>query len=389
MTDDAVTVARRDALRESVEHLHSLVTPMDDSQLEAPAYPSQWRIADVLSHIGSAAVIMGERISTGLRGESLPDEFSPAVWDEWNAKSPRAKADDGLAADRAFLDRLLGATDEERAAVTISLGPMSFDFGGIIGLRLNEHVLHTWDVEVAGDPVVGLSRAGTPLVVDSLELIARYTGKPSAAGRTIAVRTTDPGRDFSVTTAPRAWASRLARAAVTLTSRSRPRRSYDWSRPPRPRPHPGGRRRRRVARRPPGRVPRSLRHTRSVAEPEPVERKRHGITGAMLAGAMIAVRDILETPKDQDAVIVQASAEPEDIDGEGMNFMLDPDTIAYTPPLARRPPQHDSQRPGLSALPGAVCALGRGRVPRTRTRNAHARSYTLKRISSVSPSCTS
>ena len=202
MTDDAVTVARLDALRESVEHLHALVTPMSDGELEAPAYPSQWRIADVLSHIGSAAVIMGERISTGLRGKSLPDEFSPAVWDEWNAKSPRAKADDGLAADRAFLDRLLGATDEERAAVTISLGPMSFDFGGIIGLRLNEHVLHTWDVEVAGDPVVGLSRAGTPLVVDSLELIARYTGKPSAAGRTIAVRTTDPGRDFSVTTGP-------------------------------------------------------------------------------------------------------------------------------------------------------------------------------------------
>ena len=80
-----------------------------------------------------------------------------------------------------------------------------------------------------------------------------------------------------------------------------------------------------------------------MAEPEPVELKRHGITGAMLAGAMIAVRDILETPKDQDAVIVQAPAEPEDIDGEGMNFMLDPDTIAYTPPLARRPPQHDSR----------------------------------------------
>ncbi len=206
MTDDAGTAARLGALRVSVEHLHALVTPMSDSQLEAQAYPSQWRVADVLSHLGSGALIMRERIRTSLRGESLPDEFSPAVWDEWNAKSPRAKAEDCLAADRAFLDRMLGTTDEERAAASLSFGPVSFDFGGIVGLRLNEHVLHTWDVEVAGDPGVGLSSTGTHLVVDSLEMIARFTGKPSASGRAIAVRTTDPAREFSLTTGPDAVA---------------------------------------------------------------------------------------------------------------------------------------------------------------------------------------
>ena len=42
----------------------------------------------------------------------------------------------------------------------------------------------------------------------------------------------------------------------------------------------------------------------------------------MLAGAMIAVRDILEMPKDDEAVIIEASSEPEDID-EGMNFVVD------------------------------------------------------------------
>jgi hypothetical protein len=43
-------------------------------------------------------------------------------------------------------------------------------------------------------------------------------------------------------------------------------------------------------------------------------RKRKGVAGAMLAGAMIAVRDILEMPKDDEAVIIEASSEPEDID---------------------------------------------------------------------------
>lgn len=67
----------------------------------------------------------------------------------------------------------------------------------------------------------------------------------------------------------------------------------------------------------------------------PSTRNRHGVAGAMLAGAMIAIRDILETPKDDDAVIIEASSEPEDIDNEGMSFVVDPNTIAYTPALPR------------------------------------------------------
>lgn len=70
-------------------------------------------------------------------------------------------------------------------------------------------------------------------------------------------------------------------------------------------------------------------------------RKRKGVAGAMLAGAMIAIRDILEAPKDDEAVIIEASSEPEDID-EGMNFVVDPNTIAYTPPLPRYRAQRDS-----------------------------------------------
>ncbi len=116
MTDAALTDEALDALRQSVERLHGLVAPMDDSQLEAQAYPKEWRVADVLSHIGSSAVIMSERFTRGLRGESMADDFAPAVWEAWNAKSPRAKADDALVADRAQLDQLLDATADERSS---------------------------------------------------------------------------------------------------------------------------------------------------------------------------------------------------------------------------------------------------------------------------------
>jgi Mycothiol maleylpyruvate isomerase N-terminal domain len=72
--DDALADASLSALRESVDRLHGLVAPMDDRQLEVRAYPKEWRVADVLSHIGSAEVIMHERFARGLRGESLPDD---------------------------------------------------------------------------------------------------------------------------------------------------------------------------------------------------------------------------------------------------------------------------------------------------------------------------
>ena len=80
---------------------------------------------------------------------------------------------------------------------------------------------------------------------------------------------------------------------------------------------------------------------------EPSYRKRQGVAGAMLAGAMIAVRDILEMPKDDEAVIIEASSEPEDID-DGMNFVVDANTIAYTPPMPRHRAPRDSHCRGLS-----------------------------------------
>ncbi len=202
MTDAALSDETLDALRQSVERLHGLVAPMDDRQLEAHAYPKEWRVAEVLSHLGSSAVIMSERFACGLRGASIADDFAPAVWDAWNAKSARAKADDALVADRALLDQLLGATADERSSFRFSMGPMQFDFGGLVGLRLNEHTLHSWDVEVVGDPSADLAPSGTRLVIDNLELVGRFTGKAQSDGRSLKVHTTNPDRDFTVTTGP-------------------------------------------------------------------------------------------------------------------------------------------------------------------------------------------
>ena len=76
--------------------------------------------------------------------------------------------------------------------------PMTFDFAGFIGLRLNEHALHTWDIEVALDPGAPVAPGSARLVIDNLQMITRFTGKPTGTEHTITVLTSEPRRDFRV-----------------------------------------------------------------------------------------------------------------------------------------------------------------------------------------------
>src|SRR5262249_52030783 len=79
------------ASRTWVDGLAALVRPLDDATVAGPASPADWTIADVVSHLGSGAIIWTRRVDDALEGTTMPDDFSQRVWDEWNAKSPRAK----------------------------------------------------------------------------------------------------------------------------------------------------------------------------------------------------------------------------------------------------------------------------------------------------------
>src|SRR3954469_1137500 len=103
-----------DALRSSVARLRTVASSVSEKGLTAPAYPAEWSIADVLSHLGSGAVIMQRRLEDSLAGASTPDEFAPMVWDTWNAKAPTVKRGDALAADAALLARIEAVTPQER-----------------------------------------------------------------------------------------------------------------------------------------------------------------------------------------------------------------------------------------------------------------------------------
>ena len=142
---------RVDALRASAARLRDLAATMTATDLGRPAYPSAWRVADVLSHIGSGAVIMHRRLDDTLAGTDTPDDFAPQVWDTWNAKTPAAQRDNALAADAALLERTDSVTDRDREGFRMAMGPTNLDFGAFVGMRLNERALHTWDIEIVVD----------------------------------------------------------------------------------------------------------------------------------------------------------------------------------------------------------------------------------------------
>src|ERR1700684_3033753 len=133
------------ALRASVSRLNELTAGLDDARLESQSYDTEWSIAQVLSHLGSGAVIMRGRLEDIRAGRETPDDFAPSVWDEWNAKTPRAQADDALAADEAVLQALEAVDEDERALLTFPMGPLSLGFNEFAGLRLNEQVFTTLD----------------------------------------------------------------------------------------------------------------------------------------------------------------------------------------------------------------------------------------------------
>ena len=73
-------------------------------------------------------------------------------------------------------------------------------------------------------------------------------------------------------------------------------------------------------------------------------RRKGGVVGAGMAGAMLAVAEIYEGPPKEDApVTVEASSDPTDIDKDGLDVTVGEVDVA-SPPLERLDPVVDKTR---------------------------------------------
>ncbi len=73
-------------------------------------------------------------------------------------------------------------------------------------------------------------------------------------------------------------------------------------------------------------------------------RRKGGLAGAAMAGAMLAVSEIVEGPPKEDApVTVEASSEPDDVDRDGIDVSVG-DVDVAAPALERLDPVTDPRR---------------------------------------------
>jgi uncharacterized protein (TIGR03083 family) len=188
-------------LRRSQDQLAARQADLDGSELRRGSYCPDWSIAQVFSHLGSQAEIFGLFVDAGLSGSEAPgqDQFPP-IWDAWNSRTPEAQAADSIAANEQFVRRLEALDEAELGSFRLALFGMDVDAVGMLGMRLSEHAVHSWDIAVSFEPAAGLDGASAALLVDRLPDLAARVGKATAEPMTVRVATTDPERSFALVT---------------------------------------------------------------------------------------------------------------------------------------------------------------------------------------------
>ena len=183
------------ALRASHERLDTVVRRLDAESLVQRSYCDEWSIAQVLSHLGSGAEIMMLMIEVALGGPPTPSEALEDIWAQWNAKEAQQQAADYQVADERLLNRLESLAPEEIETFQAELGPWKLSAAEAAGMRLSEHALHSWDIQVALDPGATLPQDASELLLLRLPWMAGIAGKPDRWRRDrvrIGVRLTDP-----------------------------------------------------------------------------------------------------------------------------------------------------------------------------------------------------
>jgi uncharacterized protein (TIGR03083 family) len=184
------------AVDDSSRRLRNLVVGMSDADLGAPSYAAGWSVAQVLSHLGSAAEIGTGLLRRAVAGDaSAPTSADTApVWDRWNALAPNAQRAQWVAADATHREALRTAA-ELPVRVPYFAGLLSVQ--EYAGYRLSEQSVHGWDVAVAVNPQSTIAPAEVSLLWQRLDLVATRFRAPDVlarlAPRQVELRTTSPG----------------------------------------------------------------------------------------------------------------------------------------------------------------------------------------------------
>jgi uncharacterized protein (TIGR03083 family) len=196
------------ALRVEQDQLADRIRAFREAELSGPSACTDWSIAQVLGHLGSGAELMNGTIEAALRGESESGLDNQAVWDRWDAMTPAEQAAGFLESSERVVANLEALDADQRANVRFDLAylPEPADVATVAGLRLNELMLHSWDVRVMDDPDLTLTPGSVELLVDRAGMLIGFLGHAEAVeGRpvTVAVDVASPDRTLGIELADR------------------------------------------------------------------------------------------------------------------------------------------------------------------------------------------
>jgi uncharacterized protein (TIGR03083 family) len=185
-------------LRRSHDEVAAAVAAKDAGYFSGPSYCTEWTVGRVLSHMGSGAEL-GMLTVAAVRsgGDPLGDEERQAVWARWDALDDAGVAAEYVRHEGAFLADMesLGADEAGSLEVPFFTGPISL--AEFVGLRLTEHAVHRWDIEVMADPDARVGGVAVGFILTRVPTLGRFFAKPDQApelaGRVVAVDLGDDG----------------------------------------------------------------------------------------------------------------------------------------------------------------------------------------------------
>jgi uncharacterized protein (TIGR03083 family) len=180
-------------LRTLHDDLAARTVELGPDQLRERSYDTEWSVADVLSHLGSAAELGLLRLRTGLEGSP---EGNAEVWAKWNARTPEQQAVEAIAAEEDYVAALEACDDATLDGLRRELAGLDLDTSHMLSLRVSELAMHGWDVAVAFDESAAVPTVAVPAIFDMLWMTLRFAAAPYDGHLRLRVLTTDPDGDY-------------------------------------------------------------------------------------------------------------------------------------------------------------------------------------------------
>ncbi|MGI8667381.1 MAG: maleylpyruvate isomerase family mycothiol-dependent enzyme [Jatrophihabitans sp.] len=193
------------ALRAEHDATATIVRDLTDEQLTGPSGATEWTVAAVLSHLGSAAVITLAGLRSALDAGPAPAaDFNQSVWDVWNAMSPAEQRAGYLEHDADLVAAFEALDEQQRDSLELQVGflPTPLSVAAFGGMRLHESAQHSWDVRVPRDPAAGLLPGSASVLAElfsgELAFLLGFLGKAALTAGPVQLEIVGSGYGLSI-----------------------------------------------------------------------------------------------------------------------------------------------------------------------------------------------